>query len=43
MLDTLICLRDFKDKIDVPNLVTYLNQTPTFGWYVEWCASKICV
>ena len=27
-------------KVDVPNLVTYLNQTPIFEWYVVWCGSE---
>ena len=26
--------------INVPNLVSYLNQTPIFEWYVVWCGSK---
>ena len=25
--------------VDVPNLVTYLNQTPIFEWYVVRCIS----
>ena len=27
-------------KADVPNLVTYLYQTPIFEWYVVRCGSK---
>ena len=27
-------------KEDVPNWVTYLNETPTFKWYVVRCGSK---
>ena len=27
-------------KVDVPNLVTYLNETPMFEWNVVWCGSK---
>ena len=27
-------------KVDVPNLVTYLNWTPTFEWCMVWCGSK---
>ena len=26
-------------KVDMPNLVTQLNPTPTFVWYVVWCGS----
>ena len=27
-------------KVDMPNSVTYRNQTPTCEWYVVWCGSK---
>ena len=27
-------------KVDVPNLVTYLNRTPIIEWYVVRCGSK---
>ena len=28
-------------QVDMPNLVTYLNQIPVFAWYVVRCGSKI--
>ena len=27
-------------KVGAPNLVTSLDQTPIFEWYVVWCGSK---
>ena len=27
-------------KVDMPNSVTYLNRTPIFEWYVDWCGSR---
>ena len=41
MLDILkwLCV-SLQRKVDVPNSVTFLNQTPIFEWYVMWCGSK---
>ena len=30
----------FTPSIDVPNSITYLNQTPIFEWYVVRCGTK---
>ena len=35
-----VIIIDFGPKIDVPNLVTYLNHTPKFERFVVWCGSK---
>ena len=28
------------NKIDMPKLVTHLNQTPIFEWHKVWCGSE---
>ena len=30
-------------KVDVPNLVTYRDQTPLCNRYAVWCVSKKCM
>jgi hypothetical protein len=36
-------VQSFIGKVDVPNLVTYLNRTPIFEWYMGlvWLQERI--
>ena len=40
MIFNLVSVSIYFDKVDVPNLVTYLEKTPIFEWNMVICDSK---